>query len=845
MPGISLAPAAARLNIRGRMSELLLKLLNVPGGDGVGIAGASLAFRGGLGVGGFLLLLLAIAGAVYWLYRISPVTLSAPRRHALAALRFLFLGLLLALLLRPVLAFTVEGTVRRVLVLLLDGSASMQIRDPRIDEADRKRAALAQDLIDPAKGLAQPFPATPAAAEPRSRLELTRAVLRNERLNLLPRLDREFDLAAFRFGQGVAELSARKADAAGASNAPPAPATSGARPKAATVADFDWVDRLEAAAPVTALGDALREVMNRKRGQPLAGVVVVTDGVNNSGGSPRDAAALAAQEGVPLFIYGVGITSPRDIIVQNLFAPEVTFVRDEVPVTVRVRGQGLEGQTAEVQLRLGDQVVARREITFGGDGDQVVPLKFTPQSLGEFELTAAVEARPDETVKDNNSRTQRLKVIDARIKVLLVDQAPRWEFRYLQAMLLRDRRVDLKCLLVEGDKGIARPADSPYLAEFPARRDELFKYDLVILGDVDPKVLTSQHQDNLNKLVSDFGGALLVIAGKRFMPGQYRRSALDRLLPVEFDPPTLESAQDPVADKPIKLELTPAGRASAMLRLADKEDENVRLWAGLPPVYWVAKVSRAKPAAEVLLVDPDPARQTRFGRMPVMAVQQYGLGQVMFIGTDNTWRWRKNAGDFYYTAVWGQIAQRVSIQRLLGVSRRTQLNTDRANYLTGDRVTIYARLYSGVGFDAVQEPAVKAFYGLKSGAGARPEVMLRPVPEQPAMYRGEFIAPAAGAYSFWVESDPETLLDFNVTEPRFEFGETAMNEPLLKDLAARTDGQYFREETLRQLPDAIRSRTERVQSPLEVELWASPLYFLLLLGVVTVEWVLRKLWHLK
>jgi hypothetical protein len=611
------------------------------------------------------------------------------------------------------------------------------------------------------------------------------------------------------------------------------------------VGDFDWVDRLEANAPATALGDAVREALNRKRGQPLAGVVLVTDGVNNSGGSPRDAAALAAQEGVPLFIYGVGITSPRDIIVQNLFAPEVTFVRDEVPVTVRVRGQGLAGQTAEVQLRLGDQVVARREITFGADADQVVPLKFTPQSLGEFELTAVVEARPDETVKDNNRRTQRLKVIDARIRVLLVDQSPRWEFRYLQAMLLRDRRVDLKCLLVEGDKAIARPADSPYLAEFPTRRDELFKYDLVILGDVDPKALTAQHQDNLNRLVSDFGGALLVVAGKRFMPGQYRRSALDKLLPVEFDAATLESAQDPVADKPIRLELTAAGRASAMLRLSDKDDENARIWAGLPPVYWVARVSRAKPAAEVLLVDPDPAKESRFGRMPVVAVQQYGLGQVMFVGTDNTWRWRKNAGDFYYTAVWGQIAQRVSIQRLLGVSRRTQLNTDRANYLTGDRVTIYARLYSGVGFDAVQEPSVKAFHGLKTGAGPRPEVTLRPVPEQPAMYRGEFIAPAAGAYSFWVESDPETLLDFTVAEPQFEFGETAMNEPLLQDLAARTGGQFFREESLRQLPDAIRARTERVRSPLEVELWASPLYFLLILAVVTVEWALRKLWHLK
>ena len=113
------------------------------------------------------------------------------------------------------------------------------------------------------------------------------------------------------------------------------------------------------------------------------------------------------------------------------------------------------------------------------------------------------------------------------------------------------------------------------------------------------------------------------------------------------------------------------------------------------------------------------------------------------------------------------------------------------------------------------------------------------------MYRGEFIAPVAGAYNFWVESDPQTLLDFNVTEPKFEFGETAMNEPLLKDLASSTGGQYFREEDLHKLPNTISAKTERVRSPLEVELWASPLYFLLMLSVVTAEWVLRKLSHLK
>jgi len=819
------------------MTDLFLKLLGVPANDAVHIAKATVAFRGGLSVGWYVFIVLVAVGLVAWIYKATPVAIAPWRRYTLAGLRVVFLALLLALLLRPVLAFTVEGSIRRVLVMLVDGSASMQIADPRLDANDQKRAAIAKGVLDPKGELKQTLDRSRSREfEQVSRLELTKAAFQNERIDLLPRLDQEFDLSAFSFGQGLAELSARKLETNAASSG---------RNRKASVESFDWVHRIEATTASTAIGDAIREVMNRKRGQPLAGIVLVTDGVNNSGSQPRDAAAAARAEGVPLYIYGVGITSPRDIIVQNLFAPDVTFVKDEVPLTVRVRGQGLNGESAELQLKLDGQVVATKTLTFTNDAEQVVPLKFTPQTLGEFELTASVEARADEAVKNNNLRSQRIKVIDSKIKVLLVDQSPRWEFKYLQMMLLRDRRVDLKCFLVEGDNAISRTADTPYLPEFPARRDELFKYDLVILGDVDPKVLTALHQENLNKLVSDFGGALVVLAGKRHMPAQYRRSTLEKLLPVEFDPPTKDSRADVIADKPIRLQLTAAGRASAMLRLSDRDDENAQMWAQLPPIYWAARVTRAKPAAEVLVVDPDVSKESRFGKMPVIAVQQYGLGQVMFIGTDNLWRWRKNAGDFYYTAVWGQIAQRVSIQRLLGVSRRTQLNTDRQNYMTGDRVAVYARLYSGAGFEPVQEPAVKGSFGLKNGQGPRTEVALRPVPDQPAMYRGEFIATGAGGYGFSVENDPQTVLDFNVTEPKFEFGETAMNEPLLKELAATTGGQFFREETLYKLPETIAAKTERVQSPMEVELWASPLYFLLLLGVVTAEWVLRKLSHLK
>src|SRR5436853_1000128 len=87
--------------------------------------------------------------------RNSPSHLSPFRKYLIAGFRILFLGLVLMLLLRPVLAFTVEGSVRRLLVLLMDSSSSMQIKDPRVDPADQKRAALAKGLLEPGRGLEQ------------------------------------------------------------------------------------------------------------------------------------------------------------------------------------------------------------------------------------------------------------------------------------------------------------------------------------------------------------------------------------------------------------------------------------------------------------------------------------------------------------------------------------------------------------------------------------------------------------------------------------------------------------------------------------------------------------------
>src|SRR3954453_22342611 len=114
------------------------------------------------------------------MHRSSPPPLSKARRNILAGLRVLFVGLILLLLMRPILSFTVEGSVRRLLVLLVDASASMQIKDPRLAADDQKRAGIARDYLDPTKGLSQILDNNRVQeVEQMQRLEILKSVLKN------------------------------------------------------------------------------------------------------------------------------------------------------------------------------------------------------------------------------------------------------------------------------------------------------------------------------------------------------------------------------------------------------------------------------------------------------------------------------------------------------------------------------------------------------------------------------------------------------------------------------------------------------------------------------------------
>jgi hypothetical protein len=186
----------------------------------------------------------------------------------------------------------------------------------------------------------------------------------------------------------------------------------------------------------------------------------------------------------------------------------------------------------------------------------------------------------------------------------------------------------------------------------------------------------------------------------------------------------------------------------------------------------------------------------------------------------------------------------MALLHLLGGSKRTQLTTNHENYATGDRITVDARLYNS-NLEALTDPTVKGSYTTVAAGASPREITLRALPDQPGMYRGEFVAPAAGSYRLKVETDANTSLDFAVTQQSIELGETALNVQVLEGMARDSGGQFLREEDLVKMPELIKSTAQQQLSTFEVEFCYSPLFFMVIIGLLAAEWTLRKLSQLK
>lgn len=471
----------------------LSKFFPTPSGGSVE---AAIGYEG-LSWGWAFFLLLVLGALIWWGYRWGAGTLSPRQRGLLTGLRILATGLFLFLLVQPILLLTTNEPVRERLLVLLDTSQSMEIKDQRVTNEDLNRAALAAGLIAPTAGITGNPPTDIGLWKDATRASLLEALAGNTELALWSRLQEKADLEFYRFEREAKKLGA---------------------PEDLTEAFFGG---LKYTGDATAMGDALRQVLDEVRGQPVAGILLITDGANNAGTPPAEIAAMAKLDGLPLFLYGTGIVGPKDIVVKSIEGPRGAFVKERAEFAVKVRAPGFTGRTAKIQLKVNGQPVDEQEVTLSGDGDTEYRLGYEPQEKAEVNVEASITPVEGESSADNNIASTKVRVLDNQVKVLYVEQEPRWDFRYLLSTLQRDRRLAVKSVLFDGGADLAEEKDSPFLKEFPRDRAALVGNEILVLGDVDPDVLGEENMKLIAEWVGDLGGGLIFLAGPKNNPFRY------------------------------------------------------------------------------------------------------------------------------------------------------------------------------------------------------------------------------------------------------------------------------------------------------------------------------------
>ena len=691
-----------------------------------------------------------LLAAIACIYLKDARRLSAWTRLGLIGTRLLATGCVLLCLTNAAILIQRTGSPR--VAILLDTSASMGLEDRYADPEQARR-------IDRMAGRRRP-----------TRLNLAKSLLVDNDARLLEAISQRFQVRLYAFDAQVRPLGL---------------------PEETAERMAERIESLEAVGSDTRPGPAVREVLEEFRGEPPAAIVLITDGICST--SPHDrltaVAPVALRGMVPLVTVAVGSRLPaRDLHLLEPQLDDIALVDNPIVVRADVQAYGLGGQSATIRMTLDgdDEPVAEETLVLGDDGQrQSVDLSWVPRREGDQVLRIEAVPLSNETDRDNNRHERLVRVRQERIRVLLADGTPRWEFRYVKGLLARDRGIALTTVLQDADPESVTD-DSSAREYFPVDRDELFEYDVVILGDIDPGFLSTGTQQNLRDFVRNARGGLILVAGTRFNPVAYRGTPLEDLVPADLA--TLRVPDPAESSGPWHSRLTTAAIESTSLFGSRSELDRVgsRI-RELPPFYWLLEIPRTRPGAVVLMECSDGSANDR--GHPAVILQRYGAGSVLFHATDEIWRWRLRDGQALYARYWSQAIRLLGRARLLGQTRTAELTAERTEYAPGETTTLRLRFFSTADAPAIDEtPQIR----IESRNGTARDIALEPVPGSVGVYSATVTNPGPGSYHAFVRSPGFTeappTADYRVVAADREFRLRAVAIDELQQAAKETHG---------------------------------------------------------
>lgn len=601
------------------------------------------------------------------------------------------------------------------------------------------------------------------------------------------------------------------------------------------------VSQLSADARRSDLSGALAALVERYRGQRLAGVVVVSDGGDTAAGE----AGMARPLDVPVFTIGLGRTLPeRDREVVNLTAGEPLLAQSSIDLSVSATSVGVDGPTMEIRLTANGRPVETRHAAVP-DGGAPVHEVFTVSPPPGIATVYAVEvpAADGELVVENNRRSILVPPQGRPRRVLLVEGAPGFEHTFLKRALARDQALEVDSVVRKGqnDQGrdtffiqAAASRSAALASGYPNRRADLFVYDAVIFGNIEGDFFSRDQLEMTAEFVVRRGGGLLVLGARSFDRAGLVGTPLEEVLPL--DPTDRRGGAFTMPNASNAVSLTADGASHPATRLAVSVDESRKRWSQLPPLPAIAQAGMPRPGAQVLAV----ARAGGGDARPLLAAQRYGVGRSMIFAGEASWRWRMllPAADQTHELVWRQLT------RWIATGARDQIEiAPPAVPLPGTSETVSVRVT-----DEEFRPVGDAEVTLRvTEPGGRERAMAAALADPgEGRYAAAVRFDQAGVHTVAADVRRGSRPLMTASRPALvggsdlELSQPRLNEAVLRRIAENAGGRYLPAAEAESLPGLLRESGAGLPPTEMRDLWHNGWTLALIVGLLAAEWMVRR-----
>lgn len=635
----------------------------------------------------------------------------------------------------------------------------------------------------------------------------------------------------------------------------------------------------------SAVMESLLAVGERYHRQPVAGILLLTDGNSTEPGvgTPRlaeEAAEFAQLPPVYPVVLG-GERRVRDLRIENVAVSQTNF--EAAPVTVRVQltAHQLADSTVVVDLLNRDgKTVATEDVTVN-DGPLVARLQVRPEQAGlsfytvrartkrEHQQLGEEDATTVEATLENNRSLVAVNRAKGPYRILYVGGRPNWEFKFLRRALEEDAEVELVGLVriakreakfdfrrrgeertnplfngFDAEEEEAEQYFEPVLIRvgadedelphgFPLTADQLYRYDALVLDDVEADFFTHDQMSLVHQFVSQRGGGLLMLGGQEsFAEGKYDRTTLGELLPVYLD--NVATASDPPAE--YQLALSKEGWLEPWVRLRKTEGEEKSRLAGMARFHTLNLTGRVKPGAMQLAHVTLASGE----KCPALVAQSFGKGRSAALLLGDFWRWglaRNDPSDEDLFKAWRQ-----TIRWLLAeVPRRLEVEAVRDSRGAYElRVDVRDEEYEALDNARVELEIVDPndnHISLSAEASER----------QAGQYVASFAPRDAGPYLAKVcvqapdgSEVGEAEVGWASQPDAEEFARVEPNRALLEKIAADTGGEVIELDDLETLAEQLPHKEVPLSEPTLTPLWHRGWLFMLAIACLCGEWGLRR-----